>query len=107
MKTDSLKSQLISNLDILENLLKKQIELAQQGNISDVEHLRSQADALVEKIVQEGSLESPEFQNRRKKLKKLYGNLCLALTAAKADTSAKIDQVRKGRKTIKAYRSNI
>ena len=107
MKTDKLTSQIVSNLDVLENLLESQIELAQQGNIGDVELLRKQADSLVEKITQEDFLESPEFQNRREKLKKLYGNLCLALTAAKADTSAKINQVGKGRKTIKTYRSNI
>jgi septal ring factor EnvC (AmiA/AmiB activator) len=94
-------------LDEIEDLLEKQIELAQQGNISDVEVLGEQAGSLVEKIVQAGILGLPEFKNRRDRIQKLYKDLCLAITDQKADVSEKLSLVRKGRKTIEAYRSNI
>jgi len=94
-------------LDGIEDLLEKQIELAQHGNISDVEALSEQAGPLVEKIVQTGILGLPEFKNRREQIHKLYKNLCLAITDQKADVSEKLSLVRKGKKTIEAYRNNI
>ena len=96
-------------LDELQNLLEKQIGLAQQGN-SDNKHfepLSKQAGLLVEKITKQGILELPEFKNRREHLQKLYQHLCLVVTAQKAETDEEISRIRKGKKTIKAYRSNI
>jgi len=99
----------IKLLDDLQSLLEKQIELAQQGNVagSRLETLNERADSLIGQIVQTGTLESAEFKNRRKQLQKLYEELCLALTAAKADTVEKLSQLRKGKKTIGTYRNNI
>ncbi len=96
-------------LDELQSLLKEQIKLARQGNPASkrIEVLSMQADCLVGKIAQSGILESAEFRNRREHLKKLYDTLCLAITAQKADTSAKLNQIRTGKKTIRIYRSNI
>jgi hypothetical protein len=96
-------------LDELQNLLEKQIELAQQGN-SDNRHfepLSKQANLVVEKITKERILELPEFKNRREHLQKLYQHLCLVVTAQKAETDEELSRIRKGKKTIKAYRSNI
>ena len=94
-------------LDDLQSLLEKQIELVKQGNISEMEPLRKRADSLINKIAKEGSLELAEFENRREKLQKSYEELCLALTAQKADVSEKLKRVRKGRKTVETYRRNI
>ncbi len=96
-------------LDELQSLLEEQIKLARQGNPASkrIEVLSMQADCLVGKIAQSGILESAEFRNRREHLKKLYDTLCLAITAQKADTSAKLNQIRTGKKTIRIYRSNI
>ncbi len=94
-------------LDDLQSLLEKQIELAQQGNISGVEVLSKQASSLVVEIAQTGILELREFKKRRERLQKLYEELCLALTAAKAETVEKLSQVRRGKRTIETYRSNI
>jgi hypothetical protein len=95
--------------DELQSLLEEQIKLVQQGNPAGkrIELLSKQADSLVGKIAQSGILESVEFRNRREHLKKLYDTLRLAITAQKADTSAKLNQVRTGRKTIGTYRRNI
>jgi len=94
-------------LDELQSLLEKQIELTRQGNINDVEILGEQAGFLVEKIARSGVLELPEFKNLREKLQKSYEDLCLALTAHKADAARELSQVRKGKKTIGTYRRNI
>jgi hypothetical protein len=99
----------IHMLDELQSLLEEQIKLARRGNPASrrIEVLSKQADWLVERIVQSGILESAEFKNRREHLKKLYDTLRLAITAQKADTSTKLNQIRRGKKTIETYRSNI
>ena len=118
-------------LDELQILLEKQIELARQGNIRAVEELSKQADSLVEKIAQTGILapadpapieprlgcadgrRRPEHltqtigAGQREQLRKLYEDLCLVITAQKADVSGKLSRVRKGKKTVQTYRSHI
>ncbi|MEE9370415.1 MAG: hypothetical protein V3W45_02985 [Sedimentisphaerales bacterium] len=94
-------------LDELQNLLEKQIELARQGNINEIEFLSKQASSLVEEIARSEVLESSEFKSQREKLRKLYQDLCLALTAQQAETSEELSRVRKGKKTIATYRGNI
>ena len=94
-------------LDDLQSLLEKQMELAQQGNISGVEVLSKQANSLVRKIAQTRILELREFKNRREQLQKLYDSLLLAITAQRAEVAGEISRVRKGKKTIEAYHSNI
>jgi len=96
-------------LDELQGLLEMQLKLAHQGNSAgkQIEVLGRRADLLVEKITQAGILERPEFKNHREKLKKSYEDLHLAITAQKADTAEKISQVRRGRKIVETYRSNL
>ena len=73
-------------MDELQGLLEMQLKLAHQGNSAgkQIEVLGRRADWLVEKITQAGILERPEFESHRKRLKQLYENLCLAITAQKA-----------------------
>jgi len=97
----------ISMLDELQGLLEMQIELARQGNINEVEVSSKQASSLVEEIARSGIFESAEFRSRREQLRKLHQDLCLALTAQKAETANELSRVRKGKKSIKAYRNNI
>ena len=97
-------------LDELQTLLVKQLELARQDNIGEVEALSKQASSLVEKITQTGIPGSPETvltAEQKQQLGKLYENLCLAISAQKTGLCADLKQIRKGKKTIKAYRSHI
>lgn len=96
----------IQLLDKLEALLDRQIALAQEGKISEVELLGKQTNSLVERIAEANILEQPEFQDRRDRLQTLYDSLCLAVTAQKADVVAKLGLVRKGKKTLEAYRGS-
>ncbi len=108
--TDVIGDDQIHLLDELQVLLEKQIELARQGNIKDVGILSERGAWLVEKIAQTGILDPAPRRGgggRREKLRKLYEDLCLAITAQKADVSEKLSRVRKGKKTIQIYRSHI
>lgn len=98
----------ISMLDELQSLLEKQLELAHQGNSAgkQIEVLGRQADCLVKEITQAGILERPEFESQKKKLKKSYEDLHLAITAQRTDTAEKLSQVRRGRKIVETYRGN-
>lgn len=106
-KTGSVPDRQLQLLDSLQTLLEQQIELARTGNASRLEQLTKQADSLVRTIAEAGVLESDELRDRRERLRKLYRDLCLIVTAQRAETGEKLSQIRKGRKTIKAYRSTI
>jgi hypothetical protein len=110
MSTDNIQilpDEPLHLLDDLQGLLREQIKLAQQGKIGDVELLSKQASSVVERLAETGILELPEFENRRGQLQKLYEELRLTVAAQEADIAERLKQVRKGRKTIRAYRSNI
>jgi len=98
----------ISMLDELQDLLEQQLKLAHQGNPSgeQIEVLCRQADCLIKEITQSQILDRPEFVTQKKKLKKSYEALHLALTAQKVDTAEKLSHVRRGRKIVEAYRGN-
>ena len=99
----------ISMLDELQSLLQQQLELARQGNSGGerIEVLGMQADCLVKEITKSGILERPEFEGRKRKLKKSYEDLCLAVTAKEAETTEKLCHLRRGRNIVETYRSNI
>jgi hypothetical protein len=94
-------------LNELQNMLEKQIELARQGNVNEIEALSKQASYLVEKIAKMGILESPEFKNQHKLFRKLYQDLYLALTAQQAENTKELTRIRRGKKTIATYGKNI
>ena len=91
----------------LQNVLQKQIELARQGNIGEVETLVKQAGFLIEKISDLGILKLPEYKNYQEKLQRLYKQLCLILAEQKAGIAGELSQIRKGKKTIEVYRDNV
>jgi len=105
--TDGKMSNTLSKFNDLQNLLEKQTRLLKRGNISGIESLARQANSLIDQIAHAGLLETAEFADHRKKLKRLYDDLHMAIAVQKADVSEKISRVRKGRKTIQTYRNNI
>ncbi|MHC4721680.1 MAG: hypothetical protein ACYS6I_03115 [Planctomycetota bacterium] len=107
MSNDKQISEFSSKLDELQSLLERQIELARQGSIIEVEALSEQATSLAGRLAQSGILESGKFRNRRERLQKLYEDLRLAITVQKVDAFAELRRVRKGRKAVEAYRNNI
>jgi hypothetical protein len=90
----------------LQHLLQKQIEMAHQGDIGGVSMVSKQAGDVAKKIAQRIILEKVTFKNQREQLRRLYADLCLILATEKADVAGRLNHIRKGKKTIKAYRSN-
>ncbi len=105
--TEIVSSDQANLLDDLQELLKKQIASARNGCIGSVESMSRQADVLVRKIAQMGFLNQPDFEARRKRIQKLYNDLCLAITAEKDQTEQSLSRIRKGKKTVATYRNNI
>ena len=104
------KDKKVHLVDELQTLLKKQVDLARRGNIKNVEMLNERAASLVEKIIQTGTPRSPQTilnPEQAKLLAKLYEDLYLAISAQKAGLCAELKQIRKGKRTIQAYRSHI
>lgn len=105
--TNVVVGEQIRLLDKLQQLLEKQIEMIQRGDIGGVEALSKQTNSLVEECVKSGVLSGDGFENQRRKLGKLYERLSLALSAQKAETAKQIKQINKGKKTLKTYRNSI
>ena len=99
----------IRMLNELQGLLERQVALARQGDSAgeQIERLGRQADCLVQKISHGRVLEGTECESQRKQLRKSYENLCLALTAQKADVAQKLSQVRRGKRIVETYRNHI
>jgi hypothetical protein len=93
-------------LDKLQTLLEKQIEAAQEGNLTNVELYSKQADSLAGQIAKSDILGQSELRGRREHLQKLYDSLCLAITAQKGHVSEKLTRIRKARKTLETYHRN-
>ena len=96
-------------LNELQHLLEQQIELIHKGDPAGkkVETLSERVRVLVEEIRRTGILESAQFKNQREKIKKLYDCLYMEISAQKDQTEQQLNQIRKGKKTIVTYRSNI
>lgn len=96
-------------LDELQNLLEQQIELIHKGDSSGkkFENLSERINILIEKIRQVGILELAQFKKQREKINKLYDCLYMAISAQKDQTEQQLNLVRKGKKAIVTYRSNI
>ena len=96
-----------SAFDELENLLERQIGLARQGRIRDVETLIEQAGGLIDEIAEKKKFQSDDFQTQYEHLGKLYKELYLILAAQKAAAGEELNSVHKSKKTIRVYRENI
>jgi hypothetical protein len=94
-------------LEELENLLKKQIELARRGGLALVEQLALQGESLARKISDVGVLDRPEHLAQRAELDRLYKELFVVLAGDKSATSHQIERLRRGKRTLEVYRKNI
>jgi hypothetical protein len=96
-------------LNKLKNLLEEQIQIIHQGNANNdrIDDFNRQTESIVEKIVESGILEIEELNHQRDQLKKLYNILNLAVIAQRDETTRNIKHIRRGKKTIDVYQSNM
>ncbi len=110
MTNDNAKNIPDKNGDLLrdlQTLLEKQIRLAHKGDMTGVESLGEQAGSLIELILKGDLLKQTGFEKQREKLLKLYEQLSVTISAKKSETSGQLSRIRKGKKTVAAYRGNI
>ncbi len=91
----------------LQGSLQKQIELARQAKIGEVETLALQTGDIADEIARTGILKLAEFAGKREKLAKLYRDLSLTLNDRKDEIRSQLNRIRRGKKTLGVYRSNL
>lgn len=93
-------------LDELQGLLEQQLELAHRGSLAGLDKLGERANAIVAQIAGAGLTDSPAFRGRKLILEKLYQELYLTLAAQRQETATVLRTIRRGKRTIAAYRHN-
>jgi len=110
--------RLSSQMEELEGLLRRQIELVRKSDYRGVEALARRANSIIEEITiakeaprrDSSCLGGPEafeqdkFNTDRERVAKLYRELTLMIAAHKGKLGKQLRRVRSGRKTVKAYR---
>ena len=102
---NKIDSQPSADLDVLEDLLKRQIKLIQEDKISKLEPLTEQSSSIVEKLHRSGIFESADFQKSSGRLVKLYRQLILMVAAGKQQIGQQLNKIGEGKKMLKAYRN--
>lgn len=95
-------------LNRLTRLLEEQINVIQCSDVSGrkIEALVEQIQSIVNEIACKRLLDLEQFKDKREHIKRLYDNLNLAVIARRNETEKNLNHIRKGRKTIGAYRNN-
>lgn len=112
MKTlgiETIHKEDIAQLNMLTKILEEQINVLQKSDIDGrrIEVLSEQAQRLVNKISEKGLLELEDMRPYREQIERLYNNINLAIIARKDETQKQIKQIRKGKKIIETYSSNL
>jgi hypothetical protein len=94
-------------LEELANILKKQIGFALHGDFAGLERLAGQCEPFVARITAAGLLENPAYKAQRERLAKFYRDLQVAVSMQKDATGEQLKSMRKHKKTLATYRSNI
>ena len=94
-------------LDELQALLERQVRAARQANLTTMAVLMEEADTVVAKVVRLGVNGTPEFEQRRSALERLFDTLSLVLTTARSDVNDEIKRMRRGRRVLGTYRRNL
>ena len=91
-------------LDKLEDLLNRQIAQARKGGFLASEILSEQSGKIVDKLGRTSVPESIEFKEQFERLAKLYRQAILTVAVEKDRLERQLQQVGRGRKTLRAYR---
>jgi hypothetical protein len=94
-------------LDELQRLLEEQIDSARQGKLGRIETLGEQVGRVIKEIARAGILKRPEYAAQRERLRGLCEDLRLTLSDRRDEAGRELNKIRKGKKTIGAYRRAI
>jgi len=90
-------------LDQLQELLTRELEWVQQGNLSAVEQVCKQTERCVQRIAANRILDDANLEGRRRRLESMYKELCLILAAQRQETFDVLNTVRRGKKVLRTY----
>jgi hypothetical protein len=91
-------------LDELQRLLEQQVRLLRRGSIMGLEELSERTDALVAQVAGTKLTRSSAFMARKPRLERLYRELSLTLAAQQREVGNALHTIRRGKKTVRAYR---
>jgi hypothetical protein len=94
-------------LEELANLLERQVEFVRHGDFAGLERLAGQCEPLVARITVADLLGNPAYKAERGRLAKFYRDLQMAISMQKDATGEQLKSMRKHKKTLATYRSNI
>lgn len=89
--------------DELRDLLIQQIARAKEGHLVGVERLGLRANALVAEMRREDGAAPALTEAQRGNLRRLYGQLRLALEAQRSEAEAELKQLRRVKRAVGAY----
>jgi hypothetical protein len=91
----------------LENLLEKQLKLMHSSRDKAVVDLASQTSDVVNIIGQKEILKDDKFITQRKNIERLFKELTLAAAERKLSVTSELRKIRKGKRTVGAYKKEI
>lgn len=89
--------------DRLCAILSEQVAWARRGDVSRVEQLGIEADAVIARMVQDRPNQTVIPECQRTRLKCWYDQLAFALQAEQADVQTKLKQLRQVKRAVGAY----
>jgi hypothetical protein len=93
-------------IDYLEDLLIRQIERIRQYDLDNALSLAEEANECAEALGQNKILDQPEYSDDRFRIKQLYKDIELIISAERQEVADKLKQIRKGIKALGIYGEN-
>lgn len=91
----------------LEDLLEKQLKLMHSSRDKAASDLADRATDFVNVIGQKEILKIDRFATQRQNIERLLQELTLATAERKQSVSEELNKIRKGKKTVGAYKNEI
>ena len=88
----------------LENLLEKQLNLMHKSRDKAVSDLADQTSDFISIIGQKKILNKDKFTIQRNNIERLFKELTLATAERKLSVTSELTKIRKGKKTVGAYK---
>lgn len=91
----------------LEDILEKQLKLMRSSRDKAAFDLAEQTTESVGVIGRKGILKDDKFATQRQNIQRLYKELTLATAERKQSVSSELNKIRKGKKSVGAYKNEI
>ena len=90
----------------LENLLTRQVDKLRRYDLDGAVRIAEEATEIASRLGVEDVLERQEFSAQKKRLDALYKDIELIIETERSEVANKIKQIRKGKRTLGAYKNN-